>query len=363
MVWLEKITPKKGFVARSIWSSVGDIDKRGRHGSGGLPAKWYPSKDGKWYWKGDTSSDEIDAHFYAVSLFHDLVARGAEKKVAREHLSSIASHIIDNGWVLRDMDDKPTRWGRWDPQYLLRPYGAYAQGLNGMEAQTYMKTAFALSGDKKFEKGFQQLLNWGYHNFTVRQKITFPPEDIAPWDDNLAFRCYYTLLRYANDPILRSIYLRSLERSWEVKRMEHISWFNFVYGAVTGNDCELNKAVKHLREWTLDCTEHSYQNSFRHDLKTEAGYVAYGEGTRAISPRETAVMRGSRNSLAYDGGAGGKRIMEPTGFLRDYWMGRYHGFIEAPTVIDPNLVSVKRRKKNNYGAKPYLGPDKPEILD
>lgn len=361
MVWLERITPKEGFFARAIWSTTGDEDKMARGGSGGLPAKWYPTKDGKWYWKGDTSSDEVDAHFYAVSLFHDLVAQGHEKELAEEHLRRIAAHIIDNGWVLRDMDGEPTRWGRWDPEYLFRPYGFVARGLNGMQAQTYMKTALALTGDDKFQKGFDQLLKWGYQNYTVRQKLTFPPEDIAPWDDNLANRCYYTLFRYVDDPTLRSIYLRSLERTYEVKRMEHIPWFNFTYGAITGNDCEVDRAVQHLREWPLDCIEWSYTNSFRADLRPEPGYVPYEGGTKAMSPRETGVKRGARNALHYDGGANGRVVMEPTGFLRDYWMGRYHGFINAPTVDDPDLISVKPRPGKQFGAQPYDGPGRPEF--
>ena len=247
MIWLEQITQKKGFVARAIWSTTGDQDKMASQGSGGLPAKWYPSKDGKWYWKGDTSSDEIDAHFYAVSLFHDLVAQGEEKELAKQHLLHIADHIIANGWVLRDMDGQPTRWGRWDPDYLLRPYGYAARGLNGMQAQTYMLTALALSGNRKYRDAFDQLMRWGYQNYTVRQKITFPPEDIAPWDDNLANFCYYTLFRYSRDAEQFPIYLRSLERTWELKRLEHVPWYNFTYGAVTGNDCEVERAVQHLR--------------------------------------------------------------------------------------------------------------------
>ena len=361
MVWLDQITPKKGFIARAIWSTTADEGQMARHGSGGLPAKWYPTDDGKWYWKGDTSSDEVDAHFYSVSLFHDLVAEGEEKELAKQHLTNIASHIIDNGWVLLDMDGKPTRWGRWDPNYLLRPYGYVARGLNGMQAQTYMLTALALSGDEKYKQGLDQLLEWGYHNYTVRQKITFPPDDIAPWDDNLAQRCYYTLFRYVDDPKLLSIYLRSLERTWALKRMEKIPWFNFSYGAVTGNDCEVEAAVQHLREWTLDCVEHSYQNSHRDDLYPEPGYVPYGGGTKAMSPRETSVKRGSRNALPYDGGAGGRRVMEPTGFLRDYWMGRYHGFITAPTVKDSELISVPELEGGPFGAKPYDGPGRPDI--
>ncbi len=361
MLWLDRITPIDGFIARAIWSTTGDKDKMSTGGSGGLPAKWYPTKDGKWYWKGDTSSDEVIAHFYSVSLFHDLVAQGKEKDLAKEHLARIASYIMDNGWVLKDMDGKPTRWGRWDPKNLLTPYGSFDKGLNGLEAQTFMRSAYALTGDKKYEKGFQQLLDWGYHKYTVRQKNTFPPENVVPWDDNLAFRSYYTLLRYTDDPNLKSIYLRSLARTWEVKRIEQVAWFNFIYGAITGNDCEVDKAVQRLREWTIDCVEHNYENSFRDDLFTEPGYVPYTGGTRAMSPRETSVKRASRFTLDYDGGAHGYRVMEPTGFLRDYWMGRYHGFIKAPSTKKTGLISVKHSKDGHFGAEPYQGEPRPKI--
>ena len=361
MLWLEQVTTVDGFVARSIWSTTADADSRGKHGSGGLPAKWYPTADGKWYWKGDTSSDEIIAHFYSVSIFHDLVAKGKEKKIAAAHLAKIASYIIENGWKLIDMDGKPTRWGRWDPKYLLSPYGYSDKGLNGLEAQTFARTAYALSGDDKFMEGFEQLMDWGYQNYAVRQKNTFPPENIAPWDDNLVFRSYYTIMRYTDDPILRSIYLRSLERTFEVKRMEHIGWFNFTYGAITGNDCEAEKAVKSLREWTLNCVEFNFRNSFRDDLFPEPGYVPYGGGTKAMSPRETSVKRGSRSALAYDGGVNGNRVMEPTGFLRDYWMGRYHGLIEAPSTTEKDLISVDHNENEKTGAKLYDGPDRPKM--
>ena len=297
---------------------------------------------------------------FAVSLFYDLAAKGAEKERARQHIANIASHIMDNGWVLRDMDGKPTRWGRWDPDYLQRPYGIDSRGLNGMEAQTHMQTAFALSGDEKFQQGLQQLLKWRYHTYTVRQRITFPPDQIAPWDDELAFFCYHPLLRYATDPDLRSIYLRSLERSWEVLRMQQLPFFNFSYGAITGNDCEIPEAVKHLREWSLDLVNHSYRNSHRSDLTAQRKYVAYGGGTRAISPRESEAKWGSRSALQYDGGEDGKAVTPPIGWLEDYWMGRYYGFIEPPKTQDPAATSLPpRASKPRRGAAPYDGPPRP----
>lgn len=359
MVWLDDITPKPGFIARSVWSVNGDVGARGMRGSGGLPAKWYPTDDGLWIWKGDTSSDEVNAHIYAVSLFHDFAAQGLERERARRHIANITTHIMDNGWVLRDMDGKPTRWGRWDPEYLLRPYGFEARGLNGMEAQTYVLTAYALTGDAKFDAGLQQLLRWRYHTYTVRQKLTFPPESIVPWDDELAFRCYYPLLRYTHDPELRSIYLRSLERSWEVQRMQQVPFFNFVYGALTGNDCEVGPAVKHLREWSLDLVSHNYRNSHRADLVPQHGYVPYAGGTRAISPRESDAKWESRSALEYDGGENSHGITPPIGWLEDYWMGRYYGFIEAEKISPTAGDSKDARLALPQWARPYRGTPRP----
>ncbi|MBV5313111.1 MAG: hypothetical protein JZU47_07425 [Prolixibacteraceae bacterium] len=361
MIWLQKITQTEGFIARSIWSTTADKDEMGKQGSGGLPAKWYPTADGKWFWKGDTSSDEVTAHFYAVSLFYDLVAEGKEKEMAKEHLQRMASYILKCGWMMNDMDGKPTRWARWNPEYLLRPYGYNDRGINGLEALAFMHSAFSITGDSKFSNGLKQLIGWGYHTNTIRQKNTFPPATLAPWDDNLAFESYNTLLRYASDPALRSVYLRSLERTWEVKRMEHLPWYNFSYGALTGNECELDKAVKHLREMTLDCVQHNYRNSERDDLNIEPGYISYEGAKKSLSPRETSVYIGSGNATVLDGGSGGRVVREPTSFLRDYWMARYHGFIQAPETKNPELILVSKSKPGLVGAKPYDGPKRPDL--
>jgi hypothetical protein len=193
----------------------------------------------------------------------------------------------------------------------------------------------------------------------VRQKLTYPPEEVVPWDDELAFRCYYPLLRYATDPELRSIYLRSLDRHWEVMRMQQIPFFNFIYGALTGNDCEAPQAVQHLREWSLDLVNHSYHNSHRSDLTPRPGYVPYAGGTRAISPRESCAKWGSRAALEYDGGDGGHSVTPPIGWLEDYWMGRYYGFIEPPRTQAVELTTVQSRTLARKVAAPYNGPPRP----
>ena len=159
--WSEEITSIDGFPARSIYH-VGERTVKAQHGSGGLPAEWHPTPDGTWEWKGDTSSDETDAHVYATSIFLMLVANEEERVWATEHLYRVVGHIVDNGFVLRDVDGNPTRWARWDPEYLQTPYGFYARGLNGLEAFNYTTTALHFTGDPKFEDARQQLIGWNY---------------------------------------------------------------------------------------------------------------------------------------------------------------------------------------------------------
>src|SRR5215510_16257363 len=141
--------------------------------------------------------------------------------------------------------------------------------------------------------------------------------------------------------------------------MQHVPFFNFIYGVLTGNDCEVEQGVKDLREWPLDLVNHTYRNSHRNDLAPQPGYVPYGGGTRAISPRETEAKWGSRSALQYDGGEDSKGVTPPIGWLEDYWMGRYYGFIQAPTTREEDLTSVKLRENKSHGASPYGGPPRP----
>ncbi|MBK7997331.1 MAG: hypothetical protein IPK15_01015 [Verrucomicrobia bacterium] len=74
LIRLEEITGNPGFPARSFVS----VDEPRPQGG-----EWHPTPDGKWLWKGDTSSDELVGHYYGYALYYDLVANEAEKKDIR----------------------------------------------------------------------------------------------------------------------------------------------------------------------------------------------------------------------------------------------------------------------------------------
>ena len=95
---------------------------------------------------------------------------------------------------------------------------------------------------KKAEVLENYLDEWGHlrHGFAHRIR----------WDDRLAFMSLFTAIKYVQDPRLETIYRQSLERSWEIKRIEQFGWFNMVYGIITGNEFEADATAAHLREWS-----------------------------------------------------------------------------------------------------------------
>ena len=111
-----------GFVARTILPADGpdpnagrlENDRRMPEERDGLwkviDPRWPTSADGKWYWKSDTSSDELDGHFFFYGLYYDLVAADdAERAEVRETVLAIVDHLIDHDGALVDHDGKRTR--------------------------------------------------------------------------------------------------------------------------------------------------------------------------------------------------------------------------------------------------------------
>jgi hypothetical protein len=364
--WLETMTGIPGFPARSVWAK-NEIGHKATGGSGGYPAEWHDTADGKFEWKGDTSSDELCSHFYAIGLFLELAAEGEEIRQAKTHLARIADHLIQHDWQLIDLDGKPTRWGRWDPEYFKTDEGKYDRGLQCLELLAFVRTAAAVTGEPRFETAYRRLVELGYPAHTLRQRNTLPPESVLHFLDELAFWSYWNLLRYEPDPELRGLYRRSLERTYEVVRVEQQPWLNLVYSALTGETGELEPSLGHLREWPLDLRNWSFQNSHRADLRTLPGYVALkggggaAGGLRPFSPREREPMRWDGWTMQADGGNGGRDVVEPGGWLVAYWMARYHGFLAAPTDNDPSLISVPAASTLKAGAKPYVGSPRPAV--
>ena len=110
--FLQTVTETAGFVARTVvpcnwklrhdpnrhfsdpqWASRLVEDPRAKR----VEVRWHRSADGKWLWKGDTSSDEITGHYYGYLYYYDLVADETERKRVRHHVRKVTDSIINNG--------------------------------------------------------------------------------------------------------------------------------------------------------------------------------------------------------------------------------------------------------------------------
>ena len=132
VLFLEEVAGKRGFPARSY------IRKGEPMPDGG---EWHWTADGQYYWKGDTSSDEIVGHFFLYGLATDLLPDAALKRRIAATTARIMDHIISHGYYLVDVTGKPTTWGRWSREYFKQEPGDSA--LNSAELLSFLKTSRA----------------------------------------------------------------------------------------------------------------------------------------------------------------------------------------------------------------------------
>lgn len=324
---LERKSGSRGFPARAVAHKP--EPEFGNHPEG----EWHRTADGESEWKGDTSSDEIDGHYFAWAIYYDLVAGPTERKIIRETVKRVTDHIIDNGFYLIDVDGKPTRWGVWAPEKLNSdPEWRAERGLNSLELLAHLKAARHVTGDYKYDEVARKLISdHGYAINTVTQKVLpgdFTDAENNHSDDELAFLAYYSLVRYERDPQLQAVYLASLERSWQIERPEKSPLWNFIYGALTGRPCDVEAAVETLHEIPLDLVRWKIVNSHRLDVKRDPNVDRHGHGqlVAPLSWRERPLHKWNGNPYAVDGGNDAEEECG-TFWLLPYWMGRYHGII------------------------------------
>ncbi|HEX5025438.1 MAG TPA: hypothetical protein VFV68_09200, partial [Agriterribacter sp.] len=324
---LETVTGIPGYPARSYATAKDKVTaSRSPH-----PKQWHFSPDGKWQWLDDTSSDEITGHMFTLSLFYELVADTTQKLRVKELINRIATHIVDHDYRLIDYDGKPTRWGIWHPDSLNNsPNWMYERGLNSLQLLSFLVTANHFTGNPKFEKAYQTLVQkHGYARNAVQAKM-YGPFETSHSDDILNFFPYYGLLRYTHSDPDRNLYIKSLERSWQAVRNDRMPVWNVIASALLGKNCGLSTALEEIRQYPLDLVGWSMDNSHRWDVQVDP-LVGRGGSLQAVQPLptpESNISRWNTNPKSLNAGRKANGEIEETGtyFLFAYWMGRYYNF-------------------------------------
>ncbi|HEU0120755.1 MAG TPA: hypothetical protein VFQ91_09535 [Bryobacteraceae bacterium] len=316
--------------------------------------RWPKSADGKWYWKADTSSDELDGHYYFYGLYYDLVAKGdaAEEARVREHVAALTDHMVSHNFQLVDHDGTVTRWGVFNPEKLnFDVKWADDRPLNSFSILSYLKTAEHITGDTRYAAAARLLIEkHGYAINTMMAKHHSGPGGGNQSDDEMAFMLLYNLLRYETDPELRMIYGIALRRRWETERPELNPVFNYMAGAVLEG---LSYADSHrtvrlglegdwqeesadtLRRFPLDRVNWRLTNSHRRDVRPLSPYAGsrgaqrgMRKDGRVLPIDERHVSHWNHDPWQLDQGGNGQELATGAAFLLPYYMGRYHGFLK-----------------------------------
>jgi hypothetical protein len=336
---LVKYTGVPGFPARAIIRRGGEVDGYDAEETvriaGELTKIWFQSPvEPEILCKGDTSSDELDGHYFAWSIYHDLLADAAEKEVIRETVQAVTDHLLEHNLTLVGHTGRTTRWGIYHPKYLNDdPLWWGDRGLNALSILAYLKLAEQICGHDRYRAAYRALIREHHYLLnTVTQKVAEPWWSVNHSDDQLAFLMYYVLLQRERDPATRLVLLQSLERTWKVERPEANPFFNFVFGACTGRFCDVEASVVTLQDWPWELIEWEMRGTHRHDVAviTHTGLArSRCQLAQVLPPGERRLMRWNGNPYQPDGGTPEGRTEEDgVAWLLAYWMGRYHRLIE-----------------------------------
>jgi hypothetical protein len=357
-----------GFPARSILPTsgrdpnVGDSLERDRHRRQHhdrkwkvLTPRWPRSADGKWFWKTDTSSDELDGHYFFYGLYYDLVAEAdAEREEVRRVVRRITDHLLTHEFSLVDHDGDKTRWGVFGPNDInLDPSWWVERGLNSLSMLTYLRVAQHVTGDAKYGAAADLLIDkHGYNNNLMFPKNTPGVGGGNQSDDEMAFMNYYHLLKYETRPAYKAMYALSLASYWELEKPERNPFFDFVAASqlrgmryqdahdvyeLSPKPGWANEAMETLRRFPLNLVEWPMLNSHRRDLQPLPAYVRPDRepGTlflrrdgKVIPIDERTVFHWNLDPYRVDSGGTGMRLADGTSFLLPYYMGLYEKFIQ-----------------------------------
>lgn len=315
--------------------------------------RWPTSADGKWYYKVDTSSDELDGHYFFYGLYYDLVADSEEEKLrVRDVVVGITDHLVEHGFNLVDWDGTPTRWAVYGPEHINHDIDWWEErGLNSLSILSYLVTAEHISGEPRYREAIEHLVNeHAYAANTTNPKMSQGWGDGNQSDDEMAFMSYYNLLRYEKDPRLRNFYLLGFARYWALEVPEMNPFFNFIYASqATGQkfadafgelDLDprgdwLADSVETLMRFPLDRFDWRHINSHRIDIQPLLPYLRGGHVERngyrvngkVIPVDETHFDHWNYDPWGLDNGGNGTSLSDGAVFLLPYYMGLYHGYI------------------------------------
>lgn len=289
---LEKVTGVPGVVARSTYRTDRPLWHERAYF---FSEEWHASETMPGYrWLGDLSSDKFTDFFYGVGTYWDICADEERKKIAAAFLDRFVGRCVDYNFKLVDVDNKMTLWGNFCPDL---PH----ENLNALEMLAGLKTAHRITGKERYRAAYRMLIDrYHYDDQAILAKVIAPKEWTVPWDDNLAAKSYYMLMRYEDDPSLLQKYRMSLNRHLFVwKQMDFgyqaVPFYFMLHQLLTGEEVLDDRVLDGIKKmWP----GHRRKRSFT---------IPTADGHKTVEAEEEEISVDA---------------------IRNYWFGRHYGFID-----------------------------------
>ncbi len=328
------VNPLKGFPSRTF-------ERRGILDYGDA---WRPSQEDEWDWKGTTSTDEYIAYLFVASIMNKFVAETAEEKARiANFIDAIMTHIIENDYYFVDVDGKPTRWGRWNPEYVnWYPRTVSDRKLNSAHLIAGLQLAYDLTGKEIYKtEAFKMMDKYGYlENIMAPMREMKKTLDYVHFgdvmgdgwnhsDDEMSFLTYWVLYHHAFNKELKHKYIGVIREHWDMERPEKDAlWEMCTYG--TSGDIDMEGALYFFREFNIDLDRYSTKNSHRKDIELLPENYRDQKTKKLLYPAEREMHRHNTNPFTLDQGGGQRSRLAGDEYLLPYWMARYLGVLSAP---------------------------------
>ena len=341
--FLREVTGRDGLFARTIvpadWKQVHDTNRRYTEKQLAdelvrdprykpVENRWHPSKDGKWLWKGDTSSDEMCGHMMGYFYYFKFAADENQKQGIRQHVCKIMDDLVTNNYNLIGVDGTQTRWGVWSPDQLNRkPDWAPEKALNSFELLAYLKFVYGITGNQKYQNEYMRLINEEHYLENAKKLNRKNPAWYIYFDVTMAGYLFPILLEYEQDPEILHVYEQLFDEWFEKQIRDKSALNNLTYCFARKTNKEIQASVNFLIDTPLDLVDWSIDHGKREDIKlVRIPTLEEWQTNKLVPPSIRATVRWDKNPWAAVAG-NPHREREPVFWLLPYWMGRYIGVI------------------------------------
>jgi len=307
---------------------------------------WRRAPDSEWDWKSTTSSDEAIGHIFAFGAIAELVDEPMLKNKAIMLIDTLMSHVVKNDFYMIDWDGQPTKWGRWNPEYVnARPKMVGDRKINSSNLMGMLQTAYHFTKKEKYkEAAFYLMDKHGYFENLMRpmKEINYAPADADEWskmlsegwnhsDDEMYYCGYWGLYRYAFNDTLKAHYRNAIIDHFEAERPEKEGLWNIMTALVDAPNIDLENAIWYLQEYPLDLINWSVFASHRKDIEKIEPNFRGQTIKEVLPPDELRISRHNANRFDLDEvGRGASENSAGDIWLLPYWIGRYLEVISAP---------------------------------